>query len=71
MRCDRRAIARVTRIVSGTVTSATSASVTSTQRFITSTGQIEPAMQPVRSDDRSKRSNSGCSSSAMNIVGTP
>ena len=28
-------------------------------------------VRPVRNEDRSKRWNSGCSSSAMNIVGTP
>ena len=43
----------------------------STHAFITSTGHGEPAITPVRSDDRSKRSNSGWASSAMNIVGTP
>ncbi len=40
-------------------------------RFITSIGQGAPAMMPVRSEDRSKRENSGWSSSAMNMVGTP
>ena len=39
--------------------------------FIVSIGHGEPAMMPVRRRDRSKRSNSGWSSSAMNIVGTP
>ena len=39
--------------------------------FITSTGQGEPAMMPVRSDVRSNSPKRGCSSSAMNIVGTP
>ena len=39
--------------------------------FITSTGHGEPAMMPVRSDDRSKLAKSGWLSSAMNIVGTP
>ena len=39
--------------------------------FITSTGQGEPAMIPVRRLDRSKSPKRGCSSSAMNIVGTP
>ena len=39
--------------------------------FITSTGHGEPAMIPVRSDEKSNRENSGCSSSAMNMVGTP
>ena len=43
----------------------------STAAFITSTGHGEPAITPVRSDVRSKRSNSGWASSAMNIVGTP
>jgi len=42
-----------------------------TQRFITSIGQGEPAMMPVRSVPRSKRLNSGWPSSAMNMVGTP
>jgi hypothetical protein len=41
------------------------------QRRITSIGQGAPAMIPVRNDDRSKLANSGCSSCAMNIVGTP
>jgi hypothetical protein len=40
-------------------------------RFITSTGHGEPAMIPVRRDDRSNDAKSGWSSSAMNIVGTP
>ena len=40
-------------------------------RFITSTGQGEPAMQPVRSDDTSYDAKSGNPSSAMNMVGTP
>ena len=39
--------------------------------FITSTGQGEPAMMPVRSELKSNSLNRGCSSSAMNIVGTP
>ena len=39
--------------------------------FITSTGQGEPAMIPVRSEERSYASKSGQPSSAMNIVGTP
>ena len=42
-----------------------------TQRFITSTGQIEPAMIPVRSVDRSWSANDGWCCIAMNIVGTP
>jgi len=33
--------------------------------------QGEPAMIPVRSEDRSNSLNRGCSSSVMNIVGTP
>ena len=40
-------------------------------RFITSTGHGEPAMIPVRSEDRSWSAKDGCPSSAMNIVGTP
>ena len=39
--------------------------------LITSTGHGEPAMMPVRSDEKSNSPNRGCSSSAMNIVGTP
>ena len=39
--------------------------------LITSTGQGAPAMIPVRRLDRSKSPMRGCSSSAMNIVGTP
>ncbi len=45
--------------------------IRSTTCFITSTGHGEPAMIPVRSEERSYRSKSGSSSSAMNIVGTP
>ena len=45
--------------------------ISSTTRFITSTGHGEPAMIPVRSDDRSYEANSAQPSSAMNIVGTP
>ena len=45
--------------------------MSSMQRFITSTGQIEPAMIPVRSDDRSWSANDGWFCIAMNIVGTP
>ena len=41
------------------------------QRFMTSTGHVEPAMMPVRSDDRSRLAKSGWPSIAMNIVGTP
>jgi hypothetical protein len=43
----------------------------STTRRITSMGHGAPAITPVRSEVRSKRANSGCSSSAMNMVGTP
>ena len=39
--------------------------------FITSIGQGEPAMIPVRKVERSKSAKSGRPSSAMNIVGTP
>jgi hypothetical protein len=39
--------------------------------FITSTGHGDPAMIPVRNDDRSKSSKFGRASSAMNMVGTP
>ncbi len=45
--------------------------MSSTQRFITSTGHGEPAMIPVRREERSKESNSGWFCIAMNIVGTP
>jgi hypothetical protein len=38
---------------------------------ITSTGQGAPAMIPVRRLERSKSPMRGCSSWAMNIVGTP
>ena len=41
------------------------------QCFITSTGQIEPAMHPVRRDDRSWSAKVGWFCIAMNIVGTP
>jgi acyl-CoA synthetase (AMP-forming)/AMP-acid ligase II len=40
-------------------------------RFITSTGQGEPAMIPVRRVEKSNFSNRVCSITAMNIVGTP
>ena len=40
-------------------------------RRITSIGQGEPAMIPVRRLDRSNSPKRGWSSSAMNIVGTP
>ena len=39
--------------------------------FISSTGQSEPAMMPVRRLDMSNMLNIGWFSSAMNIVGTP
>ncbi len=42
-----------------------------TQRFITSTGQIDPAMIPVRSVERSWSAKVGWFCIAMNIVGTP
>jgi len=38
---------------------------------MTFTGQGEPAMMPVRTREKSVFSKSGCSSIAMNIVGTP
>ncbi|BCO38344.1 hypothetical protein MHEC_47770 [Mycobacterium heckeshornense] len=41
------------------------------QRLMTSTGHTDPAMIPVRSDDRSVRAISGWLSIAMNMVGTP
>ena len=41
------------------------------QRFITSTGQMEPAMMPVRRDVRSWSRNVGWFCIAMNMVGTP
>jgi hypothetical protein len=40
-------------------------------RFITSTGQRDPAITPVRSEPRSNSPKRGCWSIAMNIVGTP
>ena len=40
-------------------------------RRISGSGQSDPAMMPVLSDVRSYFAKSGCSSSAMNIVGTP
>ncbi len=40
-------------------------------RRITSIGQGEPAMMPVRRLLRSNFSKSGCPISAMNMVGTP
>ena len=39
--------------------------------FMTSTGHGEPAMMPVRSELKSNSLKRGCSSSPMNIVGTP
>src|SRR5215210_267594 len=45
--------------------------MTSTTFFITSIGQGEPAIMPVRNEVVSYASKSGCSSSAMNMVGTP
>ena len=39
--------------------------------FMTSLGQGEPAMMPVRRLERSKPAKPGWSSSAMNMVGTP
>ena len=45
--------------------------MSSTQCFITSTGQIEPAITPVRSEERSWSANVGWFCIAMNIVGTP
>ncbi len=45
--------------------------ISETQRRIVSIGHGEPAMIPVRSDERSYCAKFGCSSSAMNIVGTP
>ena len=43
----------------------------STTCLINSMGHADPAITPVRSEVRSKRANSGCSISAMNMVGTP
>lgn len=45
--------------------------ISATTRFITSAGQGDPAMMPVRSVERSYVAKSGRFSSAMNIVGTP
>ena len=45
--------------------------ISPTQRFITSTGQIDPAMIPVRSEERSRSANVGWFCIAMNMVGTP
>ncbi len=47
------------------------ACISSTTRFITSTGHGAPAMMPVRNAERSNSGNRGCSSIAMYIVGTP
>jgi hypothetical protein len=41
------------------------------QRFMTSTGQTDPAMMPVRNNDKSRLARSGSPRIAMNIVGTP
>ena len=43
----------------------------STTWFITASGHGEPAMIPVLMYEKSVFSKSGCSSIAMNIVGTP
>ena len=43
----------------------------STTSCITFTGQGDPAMMPVRMWEKSVFSKSGCSSMAMNMVGTP
>ena len=45
--------------------------ISDSTRFMTSTGHGEPAMMPVRNELRSNSLNRGCSSWAMNIVGTP
>ncbi len=45
--------------------------ISSITRFITSIGQGEPAMMPVRKVVRSKCGNFSCPSMAMNMVGTP
>ena len=45
--------------------------ISATTRRITAVGQGEPAMMPVRSDERSNSPKRGCPSSAMNMVGTP
>ena len=42
-----------------------------TQRFITSTGQTDPAITPVRRVERSYVAKSAAFCIAMNIVGTP
>ena len=45
--------------------------ISCTTRFMTSIGHGAPAMTPVRNELKSNVRNSGCSSSPMNIVGTP
>jgi len=45
--------------------------ISATTRRMTAIGHGDPAMMPVRSDDRSNWLNRGCSNSAMNMVGTP
>ena len=45
--------------------------ISETTRRMVSIGHGEPAMIPVRRLERSNDANSGCSSWAMNIVGTP
>src|SRR5659263_114316 len=45
--------------------------ISETTRFITSTGHGEPAMIPVRSEEKSYDANCSHPSSAMNMVGTP
>ena len=45
--------------------------IRSTHSFMVLAGQGEPAMMPVRRVPKSNRGNSGCSSTAMNMVGTP
>ncbi len=43
----------------------------STHSAMVLAGQGEPAMMPVRRVLKSNLANSGCSSTAMNMVGTP
>ena len=45
--------------------------MSSTTRRMSGSGQTEPAMMPVRREERSNREKCLCSSSAMNMVGTP
>ncbi len=45
--------------------------IISTHCFMLFTGQGEPAMMPVRSEEKLNRLKSGCSRMAMNMVGTP